>query len=160
MWLDWNGSSRQGFYSRYGNGGDTDGNISHFNHMMDSSNQFHYNQSGANIGSGNKSESSNWQITSGGNQWQLIHVTYDHTSGSQKWYIDGSLWGSASLSTNGGSGMSAYNNNQTPHTLGNRTDDVEQWSGKIAEARTYRSALTASQISAEWNGTKANYGRS
>ena len=160
MWLDWGGSSRQGFYSRYGDGGDTDGSISHFNHMMDSSNQFHYNQSGANIGSGNKSESSNWQITSGANQWQLIHITYDHTSGSQKWYIDGSLWGSASLSTNGGSGLSAYNNNQTPHTLGGRTDDVEKFNGNITEARTYRSALTASQISTEWNGTKANYGRS
>jgi len=160
MWFDWGGSSRQGFYSRFGSGGDTDGSIEHFNHMMDSSNQFHYNQSGVNVGSGNKSESSNWQITSGSNQWQLIHVTYEASSGSQKWYIDGSLWGSASLSTNSGNGMSGYNNNQTPHTLGGRTDNVEKFNGNIAEARTYRSTLTASQISAEWNGTKANYGRS
>jgi len=160
MWFDWGGSSRQGFYSRYGNGGDTDGSISHFNHMMDASTQFHYNQSGVNVGSGNKSESSAWQITSGANQWQLIHITYDHTSGSQKWYIDGSLWGSASLGTNSGNGMSGYTNNQTPHTLGGRTDDVEKFNGNITEARTYRSALTASQISAEWNNTKSNYGRS
>ena len=56
--------------------------------------------------------------------------------------------------------MSAYNNNTTPHTLGGRTDDTQQLVGKIAEARTYRSALTSSQISAEWNATKGNYGRS
>jgi hypothetical protein len=160
MWLDWGGSSRQGFYSRFGNGGDTDGSIEHFNHMMDNTQQFHYNQSGVNVGSGNEFNSPAWQITSGANQWQLIHITYDHTSGSQKWYIDGSLWGTASLGTNSGSGMSGYNNNQTPHTLGGRTDNVEKFNGNITEARTYRSALTASQISAEWNGTKANYGRS
>ena len=161
MWFDWNGSSRQGFYSRFSDPGQAGGygTIYHFNHMMDSSTQFHYNQSGPNIGSGNKSESSAWQVTSG-NQWQLIHITYDHTSGSQKWYIDGSLWSSASLSTNGGSGMSAYNNNTTPHTLASRTDYNERFNGKIAEARTYRAALTSTQISAEWNGTKANYGRS
>ena len=158
MWIDWDGSSRQGFYSRYGNGGDTDGNIKHFNHMMDSTTQFHYNQSGVNVGSGNETNGT-WQITSG-NQWQLIHITYDHTTGNQIWYVDGSQWGTASLSTNSGNGQSGYSNNTTPHTLGGRTDDFEQLSGKIAEARTYRAALTSSQVSAEWNGTKANYGRS
>ena len=107
-----------------------------------------------------KSYSPAWQITSGANQWQLIHITYDASSGSQKWYIDGSLWGSASLNSNSGSGMNGYNNNETPHTLGGRTDNVELFNGNITEARTYRSALTSSQISAEWNGTKANYGRS
>jgi len=160
MWLDWGGSSRQGFYSRYGSGGDVDGAVNHFNHMMDNTQQFHYNQSGVNVGSGNEFNSPAWQITSGANQWQLIHITYDASSGSQKWYIDGSLWGSASLNSNSGSGMNGYNNNETPHTLGGRTDNVELFNGNITEARTYRSALTASQISTEWNGTKANYGRS
>jgi hypothetical protein len=157
QWIDWDAATRQGFYSRFS---DTTpyGTIYHFNHMMDSSTQFHYNQSGPNVGSGNETNST-WQITSG-NQWQHIVITYDHTTGTQTWYVDGSSWGTASLSTNGGSGMSAYNNNTTPHTLGGRTDDTQQLVGKIAEARTYRSALTSSQISAEWNATKGNYGRS
>ena len=160
MWLDWDASSRQGFYSRFSdpNSSGGYGTIYHFNHMMDSTTQFHYNQSGVNVGSGNETNGT-WQITSG-NQWQLIHITYDHTSGNQIWYVDGSQWGSASLSTNSGNGMSGYSNNTTPHTLGSRTDNVERFVGKIAEARTYRSALTSSQISAEWNATKGNYGRS
>ena len=101
-----------------------------------------------------------WQVTGSGSQWQLIHIVYDHTSGNQVWYIDGSSYGTVSMGTNGGSGMSAYNNNQTPHTLGGRTDDTQMLTGKIAEARTYRGTLTSSQISAEWNATKGNYGRS
>ena len=157
MWLDWDGNTRQGFYSRFSSSAPC-GTIYHFNHMMDSTTQFHYNQSGVSVGSGDESNST-WQITSG-NQWQHIAITYDHTTGIQTWYVDGSSWGTANLSTNGGNGMSGYSNNQTPHTLGNRTDDTQQFVGKIAEARTYRSALTSSQISAEWNATKGNYGRS
>ena len=157
MWIDWDDSTRQGFYSRFS---DTTpyGTIYHFNHMMDSTTQFHYNQSGVSVGSGNETNST-WQITSG-NQWQHIVITYDHTTGTQTWYVDGSAWGTASLSTNSGNGQSGYSNNTTPHTLGGRTDDTQQLVGKIAEARTYRSALTSSQISDEWNATKGNYGRS
>ena len=157
MWLDWDGATRQGFYSRF-SGSAPYGTIYHFNHMMDSSTQFHYNQSGVNVGSGDEANST-WQITSG-NQWQHIAITYDHTSGTQTWYVDGSSWGTAALSTNSGNGMTGYSNNTAPHTLGNRTDDTQQFVGKIAEARTYRAALTSSQISAEWNATKGNYGRS
>ena len=158
MWFDWGGNSREGFYSRYGTSGDTDGTIYHFNHMMDSTTQFHYNQSGPNLAAANLSNGT-WQITSG-NQWQHIVISYDHTTGDQKWYIDGSLYGTVAMGTNSGSGMSAYNNNQTPHTLGGRTDDTQKFTGKIAEARTYRAALSASQVSAEWTATKGNYGRS
>ena len=63
------------------------------------------------------------------------------------------------MGTNGGSGMSAYNNNTTPHTLGGRTDDTQMLNGKIAEARTYRGTLTSTQIDDEWQATKGNYGR-
>jgi len=159
MWIDWDGNSREGYYSRYGNGGDTDGNIAHFNHMMDSTSQFHYNQSGANLPAANLSNGT-WQNTGSGSQWQLIHIVYDHSSGNQIWYIDGSSYATVSMGTNSGNGMSAYNNNQTPHTLGGRTDDTQMLTGKIAEARTYRGTLTSSQITDEWNATKANYSRS
>ena len=75
------------------------------------------------------------------------------------WYVDGNNYGTVSMGTNSGSGMSAYNNNTTPHTLGGRTDDTQMLVGKIAEARTYRGTLTSSQIDAEWQATKGNYGR-
>ena len=38
MWIDWDDSTRQGFYSRYGTSGDVDGAVYHFNHMMDINN--------------------------------------------------------------------------------------------------------------------------
>ena len=162
MWVDWDASStREGFYSRYGDGGDTDGNVAHFNHMFDSTTQFHYNQSGVNINAGNQTESSAWQKTSSGSQWQLLTITYQASNGTQIWYLDGSVWSNnGSMGTNSGNGMSGYNNNQTPHTLGGRTDDVQMMTGKIAEARYYTKTLSASEISAEWNATKGNYSRS
>ena len=159
MWIDWDGNSREGFYSRYGTSGDVDGSdIRHFNHMMDSTSQFHYNQSGVSLAAANLNNGT-WQDTGSGSQWQLIHIVYDHSSGNQVWYIDGSSYGTVSMGTNSGNGMTGYNNNQTPHTLGGRTDDTQKLNGKIAEARTYRGTLSSSQISAEWNATKANYGR-
>ena len=159
MWIDWDGNTRSGYYSRYGSSGDCDGNIEHFNHMMDNTSQFHYNQSGVNLAAGNLNNGT-WQNTGSGSQWQLIHIVYDHSSGNQIWYIDGSSYATVSMGTNSGNGMSAYNNNQTPHTLGGRTDDTQMLTGKIAEARTYRGTLTSSQITDEWNATKANYSRS
>ena len=158
MWIDWDDSTRQGFYSRYGNGGDTDGAVYHFNHMMDSTSQFHYNQSGVNLAAANLNNGT-WQDTGSGSQWQLIHIVYDHTSGNQVWYVDGNNYGTVSMGTNSGNGMTGYNNNQSPHTLGGRTDDTQKLNGKIAEARTYRGTLTSTQIDDEWQATKGNYGR-
>ena len=159
MWIDWDDSTRQGFYSRYGSGGDVDNpNVYHFNHMMDSTTQFHYNQSGVNLAAANLSNGT-WQNTSGGSQWQLIHIVYDHTSGNQVWYVDGNNYGTVSMGTNSGNGMTGYNDNETPHTLGGRTDDTQMLVGKIAEARTYRGTLTSTQVDDEWQATKGNYGR-
>ena len=125
---------------------------------MDSTTQFHYNQSGVNLAAANLSNGT-WQDTGSGSQWQLIHIVYDHTSGNQVWYVDGNNYGTVSMGTNSGNGMTGYNNNQTPHTLGGRTDDTQMLVGKIAEARTYRGTLTSTQIDAEWQATKGNYGR-
>ena len=161
MWVDWDASNtREGFYSRYGSSGDVDGNVAHFNHMFDNTTQFHFNQSGVNLAGDNQSESSAWQKTSSGSQWQLVIITYN-SDGNQRWYVDGSQWSHKSnMGTNSGNGMSGYNNNQTPHTLGGRTDDVQMMTGKIAEARYYTKTLSSSEISAEWNATKGNYSRS
>ena len=161
MWVDWdNANTREGFFSRYGsvtnihNGG----SIAHFNHMFDNTGQFHYNQSGANLASGDLANGT-WQVTSGGSQWQLIIITYNHTTGIQTWYVDGSSYATVNMGTNSGNGMSAYSGNLTCHALGGRTDNVQMMNGKIAEARFYTRALTSNEISDEWNATKANYSR-
>jgi len=153
IWIDWNGSDRQGFFSRFHDG---DG-IYHFNHMMDSTTQFHYNQGGVNLAAANLANGT-WQVTSG-NQWQLIHITYNHTTGIQTWYIDGTSYATVNMGTNSGSGMSGYNNFLTPHALGGRTDNIQMMSGRIAEARYYNRVLTNSEVSNEWNETKASFGR-
>ncbi len=162
MWVDWDASNtRQGFYSRYGSSGDVDGSsVAHFNHMFDSTTQFHFNQSGVNLAGDDQSESSAWQKTSSGSQWQLVIITYN-SDGNQRWYVDGSQWShKPSMGTNSGNGMSGYNNNQTPHTLGGRTDDVQMMTGKIAEARYYTKTLSSTEVANEWNATKGNYSRS
>jgi hypothetical protein len=149
MWFDWDGSSRSGAYSRYGE-------IDHFNHMMDSTTQFHYNQG---FTSGNFANGT-WQRTSG-NQWQHLVITYNHTTGDQIYYIDGSVYGTVNVGTNSGVGMNRNNNSVYPHALGGRTDGFagEKYTGRIAEARYYTRVLTASEVTREWNGTKANFAR-
>ena len=81
-----------------------------------------------------------------GSQWQLIHIVYG-TSEIQVWYVDGNNYGTVSMGTNSGNGMTGYNNNF--NTLGGRTDDTQMLMGKIAEARTYIGTLTSTQIDVE-----------
>jgi hypothetical protein len=35
----------------------------------------------------------------------------------------------------------------------------EKYTGRIAEARYYTRVLTASEVTREWNGTKANFAK-
>jgi hypothetical protein len=160
MWVDWNGSTREGFFSRYGTSAPADGSIYHFNHMFDSYTQLHRNSSGVNLGSGNESHG-NWDPNHA-NDWTMWVITYDVSSGNQIWYVGNEsnamvTWYTRALGTNSGNGMTGYSNNQTPIMLGGRVDNVQMMNGNIAEARYYKRALTSAQITAEWNATKGNY---
>ena len=90
-----------------------------------------------------------------------MHKVYNVSDGTFRWYIDGSQVVSTTPGTNSGGGLSGYNNNTTGYSIGSRTDNSETFNnGYVAEARHYSRALTSTEITNEWNATKAAFGRS
>ena len=90
-----------------------------------------------------------------------MHKVYNVSDGTFRWYIDGSQVVSTTPGTDSGNGLSGYSNSTFPYSVGVRTDNYETFNnGYIAEARHYSRALTATEITDEWNSTKGDYGRS
>ena len=162
-WLDWDGSSRQGFLSRYGSSAPAINNIAHFNHMLDSRTQWHHNASGVNLGSGNET-GHNW-TSDQPSDWNMMVITYDVSDGYWRRYIDGHLWHIESGGTNSGHGFrgpsssGTYYNNNTPITFGGRTDGAEKMIGKVAEVSLWKRALSQQEVLTWWDATKGNFER-
>ena len=157
-WFNGNASSRQVLMSRFGS------NIcNQFNHIVDPGGHFHWNSSGVNLGSGNKTPGA-WSA----NTWHLCHWVYDldgenYGAGDAHWFIDGQSVASQTLGNNSGNGfMHAYNSPDAGgrYCIGSRADVYESFIGKIGQFRIHSCPLSSAEILAEWNAEKARYGRS
>ena len=144
-WMKYDGGGRDVLVSRYGGS-----YPNQFNHILDPGGQFHMNSSGVGCGSGNF----DWD-SFGDNVWFHCFWMYDHGSGSggtHRWYVNNSLKGTHSA------GTSLETNNSTGFSIASRSDDYERFGGRIGIVRLYNKALSASEITARWNATKARYG--
>ena len=156
IWFYWtNDSGRQVLISRYGTiSGE---NLAQWNQIVDPGREFHYNSSGVISSASGDLNSTYFNL----NTWTLMHKVYNVSDGTFRWYIDGSQVVSTTPGTDSGNGLSGYSNSTFPYSVGVRTDNYETFNnGYIAEARHYSRALTATEITAEWNATKGDFGRS
>ena len=91
--------------------------------------------------------------------WKYISVTFDNSTKNMNFYINGSLIGStvnqpSNTPTSGAQGMHLATrwdptNNDTANNF---------LAGKIAIVRVYNAALTAGNITTNWNAEKARFG--
>ena len=82
------------------------------------------------------------------NIWQHIAVTYAGTSCT--FYVNGSSIGSSGSITNPSSGSNSL-------IIGNNSGGTNNFDGKIASARVYGRALSATEIQQIYNSTKGRY---
>jgi len=82
------------------------------------------------------------------NKWQHVAVTFNRTLSSNqiKFYVNGTAVGTATRTT-------AVPNNTQPLYIGNRDDLARTFYGAIDEVRIYNRALSASEISAHYQGS-------
>lgn len=142
-WYMYHGSGRDVLVSRFGGGYGEQ-----FNHIVDPGGQFHFNSSGVGCGGGNV----DWNAF-GDNVWFHAVWMYDGPSTVHRWYTNGSLagtWsgGDGSLETDNGNGFSLFS----------RSDRYEDLTGKIAIVRFYNRALSASDITSNYNAEKSRFG--
>tara|TARA_B100001939_G_scaffold327111_1_gene321204 strand:+ start:279 stop:1817 length:1539 start_codon:yes stop_codon:yes gene_type:complete len=156
IWFHWsNDSGRQVLMSRYGTVGSE--TLQQWNQIVDPGREFHYNSSGVISGAAGDLNSTYFNL----NTWHLMHKVYNVSDGIFRWYIDGSQVVTQNVGTDSGNGLTGYNNSTFPFSIGSRTDNSETFNnGSIGEARHYHRALTATEITSEWNATKGDYGRS
>ena len=158
-WIDWDGSSRQGWCSRYDGAG-----VAHWNHMLDSRTQMHHNASGVGLGSGDRT--GNNFSSSAPSDWNMFVVTYDVVTGHTIRYIDGYVWHWENPGVNSGHGHrgpstnGTYHNNTTAVAFCGRNDGAEKMSGHIAEFGLWKRCITQQEVKTLWDATKGKYGRS
>ena len=95
--------------------------------------------------------------------WYHIVVNHDRTvsSPTTEVYVNGVEETSFSATTNPSqNGTSAFNKASESSLIGKFGGGNEFFNGYIAEARHYSRAVTATEITDEWNATNGNYGRS
>jgi len=145
-WFQSDGSSRQVVISRYGTGFSNQ-----FNHIVDPNGSFHSNCAGTGIGDNGANYGSNFWSN---NTWHLSHWVYNVNDGTAKHYIDGSLVVNTQRNTSGMqvTGASGFG-------IMSRADDYERLIGRIGPVRIHGVALSQSQITADWNGQRARFGR-
>ena len=146
-WVQDDNSGRHLLMSRYGNGFPQQ-----FNHVVDPNGNFHYNSSGANLGSGNRTPGA-WSA----NTWFLSHVTYSPSDGVMRWYVNGTQVDTNTVGTNSGNGMQVSGGG-VGFALMSRADRLEDLIGRMAMARIHNVQLTASEISAEWQAERSRFG--
>ena len=146
-------SARQCMLSRYGSGFPNS-----WNQVVDPNGEFHYNSTGAIPGAGaDVHNGSRYSL----NTWHLWHKVYDVSTGKFYWYIDGVEVDTTTPGTDSGNGLTISANNTSIMALGCRGDGIERLTNTyVTECRMYNRALTASEVAAEWNATKGDYGRS
>lgn len=82
------------------------------------------------------------------NTWFYMVGVYDGTNASM--YINGSLVSGPTAKT--------WNTGSTNFQLGRQTNGGEYWNGRIAHASIYNIALTATQVSQNFNALRGRYG--
>ena len=145
-WFQGNGTSRQVLLSRWGTGFSNQ-----WNHIIDPNGSFHSNCSGAGIGDpGTNYGTGYWSD----NTWHLCHWVYNIADGTAKHYIDGSLKintarNQVGIQVTGENGFGIMS----------RADDFERLIGRMGPVRIHGIALNQTQITADWNGQKARFGK-
>jgi len=146
-WVQDNNSGRHLLISRFGTGFPDQ-----FNHVTDPNGNFHYNSTGASLGSGNRTPGA-WSA----NTWFLSHWTYSPTDGIMRWYVNGTQIDTVNAGTNSGNGLQVSGGG-AGFSLMSRSDRLEDLIGRMAIARVHNVQLTASEISAEWQAERSRFG--
>ena len=141
-WYQYGGSGRDVAVSRFGSGSY---GSNQFNHIFDPGGQFHYNSSGASLGSGNV----DWDAF-GDNVW--FHCIWQFGSNQHRWWVNNSEVGT--VSQTGNTSMS----DASRFSIASRTDDYERLQGKVAIVRIYNKVLSSSEISQNYNAEKDRFG--
>ena len=141
-WYQYGGSGRDVAVSRFGSG---EYGSNQFNHIFDPGGQFHYNSSGANLGSGNV----DWD-SFGDDVW--FHSIWQFGSNQHRWITNTTANGT--VSATGNTGMSSASR----FSIASRTDDYERLQGKVAIVRIYNKVLSSSEISQNYNAEKDRFG--
>ncbi len=158
-WIDWDGSSRQGWCSRYSPGD----SVYHWNHMLDSRTQMHHNASGVSLGSGDKTGAN--YSSSQPSDWNMFVCTYDVVTGHWRRFIDGYVWHAEHVGDNSGHGHrgnsadGTYDDSTVPVALCGRNDGAEKLSGSIAEFSLWARALTQQEVKTWWDASKGKHNR-
>ena len=146
-WVQDNNGGRHLLMSRYGTNFPNQ-----FNHVVDPNGNFHYNSSGANLGSGNRTPGA-WSA----NTWFLSHWTYSPTDGVMRWYVNGTQIDTNTVGTNSGNGLQVSGAG-AGFSLMSRADRLEDLIGRMAMARVHNVQLTAGEIAAEWTNERGRFG--